>query len=63
MGQLEHPLQIGTPDANGEAIPDIWAVKSDDSVRFYASSKTALAGSGTETTAPAGYRQTRIAIG
>ncbi|WP_328392378.1 DNRLRE domain-containing protein [Streptomyces sp. NBC_00390] len=57
------PHLIGTPDVNGDAIPDIWAVKSDGSVRFYAGSKTTLTGSGTEIIAPASYWKTRIAIG
>ncbi|MFM9449922.1 DNRLRE domain-containing protein [Streptomyces europaeiscabiei] len=57
------PLLIGTPDANGDGIPDVWAVRSDGSVRFYAGGKTVLAGSGTEIVAPASYWKTRIAIG
>ncbi|MEH0520007.1 DNRLRE domain-containing protein [Streptomyces stelliscabiei] len=57
------PLLIGTPDANGDGIPDIWTVRSDGSVRFYAGGKTVLSGSGTEIVAPASYWKTRIAIG
>ncbi|MDQ0780130.1 hypothetical protein QF026_008596 [Streptomyces aurantiacus] len=57
------PLLIGTPDTNGDSIPDIWTVRSDGSVRFYAGGKTVLAGSGTEIIAPASYWKTRIAIG
>ena len=41
-------LLFGTPDANGDLIPDIWALKTDGTVRFYAGSRTALSGSGTE---------------
>ncbi|MFF4573533.1 DNRLRE domain-containing protein [Streptomyces sp. NPDC001410] len=57
------PLLMGTPDANGDSVPDIWAVKSDGSVRFYAGSKTVLLGSGTEIIGPASYWKTRLAIG
>ncbi|MFE0509507.1 DNRLRE domain-containing protein [Streptomyces sp. NPDC058964] len=41
-------LLFGTPDANGDGIPDIWALKADGTVRFYAGSRTVLSGSGTE---------------
>ena len=41
-------LLFGTPDANGDDIPDIWTLKVDGTVRFYAGSRTALSGSGTE---------------
>ncbi|MBZ3907538.1 DNRLRE domain-containing protein [Streptomyces griseiscabiei] len=57
------PLLIGTPDANGDTVPDVWTVRSDGSVRFYAGGKAVLAGSGTEIVAPASYWKTRIAIG
>ncbi|WP_328544278.1 DNRLRE domain-containing protein [Streptomyces europaeiscabiei] len=57
------PLLIGTPDANKDGIPDIWTVRSDGSVRFYAGGKAVLSGSGTEIIAPASYWKTRIAIG
>ncbi|MET9904641.1 DNRLRE domain-containing protein [Streptomyces sp. NPDC006446] len=57
------PLLIGTPDTNGDSIPDIWAVRSDGSVSFYAGGKTTLSGSGTQIIAPASYWKTRIAIG
>ncbi|MEV4862139.1 DNRLRE domain-containing protein [Streptomyces ossamyceticus] len=57
------PLLIGTPDANGDGIPDIWTVRSDGSVRFYTGGKTVLTGSGTEIVAPVSYWKTRIAIG
>lgn len=57
------PLLIGTPDANGDTIPDVWTVRSDGSVRFYAGGRTSLPGSGTEIVAPARYWKTRIAIG
>lgn len=57
------PLLIGTPDANGDDIPDVWAVRSDGSVRFYAGGKSTLPGSGTEIISPRSYWKTRIAIG
>ncbi|GAQ60864.1 hypothetical protein SsS58_01206 [Streptomyces scabiei] len=57
------PLLIGTPDANGDGIPDIWVVRADGSVRFHAGGKIVLIGSGTEIIAPASYWKTRIAIG
>ncbi len=57
------PHLFGTPDANGDEIPDIWAVRSDGSVRFHAGGKTALSGSGTEIITPKDYWKTRIAIG
>ncbi|MFE0732814.1 DNRLRE domain-containing protein [Streptomyces antibioticus] len=57
------PWLMGTPDVNSDGIPDIWAVISTGQVRFYAGSKTALSGSGTEVIKPKTYWQTRIAIG
>ncbi|MFJ2647063.1 DNRLRE domain-containing protein [Streptomyces sp. NPDC087420] len=41
-------LLFGTPDANSDLIPDIWALKADGTTRFYAGSRTALSGSGTQ---------------
>ncbi|MCT9077296.1 DNRLRE domain-containing protein [Streptomyces fulvoviolaceus] len=57
------PLLMGTPSADADTIPDIWAVRSDGSVRFFSGSKTALSGSGTEIVTANSYWQTRIAIG
>ncbi|WP_037681966.1 DNRLRE domain-containing protein [Streptomyces griseus] len=57
------PFVMGTPDVNGDSVPDVWAVRSDGSVRFYAGGKSVLPGGGTEVVAPAGYWKTRIAIG
>ncbi|WP_238431728.1 DNRLRE domain-containing protein [Streptomyces cavernae] len=57
------PMLMGTPDANGDAIPDVWTVRSDGSVRFYAGGRTVLPGSGTQVVNPNGYWTTRIAIG
>lgn len=57
------PLLMGTPDANSDGIPDIWAVRANGSVRFHTGSRTVLSGSGTEIIGPSSYWQTRIAIG
>lgn len=54
---------MGTPSANGDTVPDIWAVLADGSVRFHAGGKAALSGSGTEVIARADYWKTRIDIG
>lgn len=62
-GSSSIPLLIGTPDVNGDTIPDIWTVRSDGSVRFYAGGKTALSGSGTEIIGQNNHWKTRIAIG
>lgn len=57
------PHLMGTPSANGDTVPDIWAVLADGSVRFHAGGKAALSGSGTEVIARADYWKTRIDIG
>ncbi|CAM5431665.1 hypothetical protein [Streptomyces fumanus] len=57
------PWLIGTPDANGDGVPDIWAVRSDGSVRFHSGGKTALSGSGAQVIGPTSHWKTRIAIG
>ena len=57
------PLLVGTPDVSGDGIPDVWTVRSDGSVRFYAGGKTVLAGSGTEIVSASSNWKTRIAIG
>ncbi|GHH86356.1 DNRLRE domain-containing protein [Streptomyces capitiformicae] len=57
------PLLIGTPDANGDSIPDVWTIRSDGSVRFYAGGRTTLPGSGTEIVGASKYWKNRIAIG
>lgn len=54
---------IGTPDVTGDAIPDIWAIRTNGSVHLYTGSKTALSGSGTEIIGTNTYWKTRIAIG
>ncbi|MFC4499702.1 MULTISPECIES: hypothetical protein [Streptomyces] len=62
-GRTGIPKLMGTPDADKDGIPDIWTVHSNGQVRFYAGSKTALSGSGTEIVTPKSYWQTRLAIG
>ncbi|MER6916160.1 DNRLRE domain-containing protein [Streptomyces sp. NPDC000594] len=57
------PFLMGVPDADGDAIPDVWTVRSDGSVRFYSGGRTVLAGSGKEVVAPAAHWKTRQAIG
>ncbi|MFF4043725.1 DNRLRE domain-containing protein [Streptomyces sp. NPDC001816] len=54
---------LGTPDANGDGIPDVWTVRSDGSVRFYAGDRASLPGSGTEIIGPSSWWKTRIAVG
>jgi hypothetical protein len=56
-------LLAGTPDANGDGIPDIWTVHTNGTVRFYTGSRTAMSGSGTEIIGSASYWKNRIAIG
>ncbi|MFJ5829553.1 FG-GAP repeat domain-containing protein [Streptomyces sp. NPDC093089] len=45
------PMIIGIPDANGDTIPDLWAVMSNASIRFYPGNRT---GHGTSTEVGAG---------
>ncbi|WP_406091055.1 DNRLRE domain-containing protein [Streptomyces sp. NBC_01013] len=45
---------FGTPDADGDNIPDIWTLRTDGAVRFYAGSRTEMAGSGTEIVSKSG---------
>ncbi len=61
-GSAGIPHLIGTPDVNGDAIPDIWTVRSDGSVRFYADGRTVLTGSGTQIIGAASCWKTRIAV-
>ncbi|MFI9174067.1 DNRLRE domain-containing protein [Streptomyces lincolnensis] len=57
------PLLMGTPDANSDGIPDIWAVRSDGPVRFHAGGRAALSGTGTEIIGKSTYWPIRISIG
>ncbi|MGW3644542.1 DNRLRE domain-containing protein [Streptomyces sp. NPDC000878] len=55
---------MGTPDVNGDAVPDIWAVRSDGTVRVYSGGRTSVvAGSGKEIIGAAPWWQNRIAVG
>ncbi|MFJ8603663.1 DNRLRE domain-containing protein [Streptomyces shenzhenensis] len=62
-GSSSFPLLIGTPSANPDTVPDVWAIRSDGSVRFYAGNKTSLAPAGREIISAKDYWKTRIAIG
>lgn len=57
------PFILGTPDANGDSVPDLWAVQAGGSVRFHAGSRTALSGNGTEVVGAATWWKTRQAVG
>ncbi|MGY5102963.1 DNRLRE domain-containing protein [Streptomyces sp. 900105245] len=57
------PHIMGTPDANGDGIPDVWTVRSDGSVRFYAGGRDTMTGSGTEVVGLTSWWKTRIAVG
>ncbi|MER5883754.1 DNRLRE domain-containing protein [Streptomyces sp. NPDC001941] len=41
-------LLFGTPDANGDGIPDIWTVRTDGAVRFYAGTRGEMPHAGVE---------------
>lgn len=41
------PLMMGTPDVTGDGIPDIWAVPSDGSLRFYTATDSSAGSSRT----------------
>ncbi len=57
------PHIMGTPDANGDGVPDIWTVRTDGSVRVYFGSRTTLTGSGTEVIGANTNWKTRQTIG
>ncbi|MFD7547059.1 DNRLRE domain-containing protein [Streptomyces sp. NPDC059816] len=57
------PFAVGTPDADGDGIPDIWSVRSDGSVRFHPGSRTALSGDGGLMIGPNSHWKTRLAVG
>ncbi|MGW0365852.1 hypothetical protein [Streptomyces sp. NPDC002990] len=44
MGPSAVPKILGTPDANGDGIPDIWAVDSLGMQRLYMGGTTAVGG-------------------
>ncbi|MBT2487694.1 DNRLRE domain-containing protein [Streptomyces sp. ISL-96] len=41
-------LLLGTPDVNGDGIPDIWTIKADGAVRFYAGTRGEMAHGGVQ---------------
>ncbi|WP_406172751.1 FG-GAP-like repeat-containing protein [Streptomyces sp. NBC_00996] len=55
-----YTLVSGTPDVNGDGIPDIWARKADGSVVFFACTKT---GVGTPITVISGGWESKKAFG
>ncbi|MDH6434817.1 hypothetical protein M2158_003294 [Streptomyces sp. SAI-144] len=57
------PLLMGTPDANSDGIPDLWAVAANGAVKFHPGSKTVLSGSGTQVINPNTYWPKRLSIG
>lgn len=57
------PLLMGTPDANSDGIPDIWAVAANGAVKFHPGGRTTLSGSGTQVINPNTYWPTRLSIG
>ncbi|WP_282703613.1 VCBS repeat-containing protein, partial [Streptomyces sp. CC219B] len=57
------PFLVGIPDANGDSIPDIWAVRSTGAVHFHAGSRTAITGNGRQVYGPRDFWVKRIAIG
>ncbi|WP_328868726.1 hypothetical protein OHT76_00665 [Streptomyces sp. NBC_00287] len=56
-------ILFGTPDANNDAIPDIWAIRSDGSVGFYVGGRTGLTGNPVQVYGAHDFWLTRIAIG
>lgn len=58
------PHLLGIPDSNGDNIPDLWAVRADGTVRFYAGGRAAMAPvPGREVLGARSYWQNRITIG
>ncbi|MFJ5843184.1 DNRLRE domain-containing protein [Streptomyces shenzhenensis] len=57
------PFLHGTPDANGDGIPDIWSVRPDGSVRFHPGGRTAANETGTEVVSANTWWPKRITIG
>ncbi|MGW2018751.1 DNRLRE domain-containing protein [Streptomyces sp. NPDC001927] len=57
-------LLFGTPDSTGDGIPDVWTVRADGAVRFYAGARPSLPGSGTEIISSSGGGwKDKLAIG
>ncbi|MEU9736468.1 DNRLRE domain-containing protein [Streptomyces sp. NPDC048002] len=57
------PMLTGTPDANNDTIPDIWAIRSDGSVTFSTGGRTGLTGNPIQIYGPQPFWLTRTAIG
>ncbi|MFD5626180.1 MULTISPECIES: hypothetical protein [unclassified Streptomyces] len=58
------PHLMGTPDINGDSIPDMWAIRSDGSVGFYPGGRTSVvSGPGTQVVGASAAWLARIAIG
>ncbi|WP_445395361.1 DNRLRE domain-containing protein [Streptomyces sp. LE64] len=57
------PFAVGTPDADGDGIGDVWSVQANGSVRFHPGSRTALTGNGGQMIGPNSHWKTRIAVG
>ncbi|MEW2120319.1 DNRLRE domain-containing protein [Streptomyces sp. NPDC005474] len=58
------PHLLGIPDSNGDNIPDLWAVRADGTVRFYAGGRATMAPvPGREVLPAKNYWKTRITIG
>jgi hypothetical protein len=55
-------LLMGTPDANGDLIPDIWTLRADGAVRFYAGTRGEMAHGGVEIVGAGGWTS-KMAIG
>ncbi|MEU7036329.1 DNRLRE domain-containing protein [Streptomyces sp. NPDC046237] len=47
-GRSNIRLFYGTPDANGDGIPDIWTLRVDGAVRFYAGTRGEMSHAGVE---------------
>ncbi|MEU7554052.1 DNRLRE domain-containing protein [Streptomyces sp. NPDC044571] len=42
--RAEHPMILGTPDSNGDGIPDVWATGTDANQFLFLGSRTAIGG-------------------
>ncbi|MFC0848057.1 FG-GAP-like repeat-containing protein [Streptomyces noboritoensis] len=59
-GRSNIRLLYGTPDADGDGIPDIWVIKADGTVRFYSGGRTTMPTAGIQINS--GW-QSKLAIG
>ncbi|WP_353944817.1 FG-GAP-like repeat-containing protein [Streptomyces sp. HUAS MG91] len=53
----------GTPDVNKDKIPDLWAMASDGSIKFYAGGKTALGAGTTVISADSQWKTNKLSFG